>query len=333
MEGALQLGIAPTRSYIERVGGRQLLNVDLELRSGADRPYRLTAIELDVRDGDRLVLRRIVDGHGLRAPIESIPMRDLEPGGALCVFNPFHTFGADLALVRLRFRCRLEGADGSAVAVEDEIAPVRYQQLAELRLPLRGGVFVAAGHDFLSPHRRVDRFHPAAAAVGLTSNSARYADDLSIAADDGSLFERDGRAPSDWHGYGEAVYAPADGRVATALGDVPDGIDEQGRAVGVDHETPLAAVFGNQLIIDHGGDEFSVLGHLLRGSVTHRAGDEVRRGERVGAIGFSGDTDFAHLHYQLQDGPNPANAEGLPASFTEAGSARPLEPGAFLSLR
>jgi hypothetical protein len=41
-------------------------------------------------------------------------------------------------------------------------------------------------------------------------------------------------------------------------------------------------------------------------------------------MGLSGNTDYVHIHYQLQDGPDARTADGLPFRFAGLG---PLEPG------
>lgn len=46
-------------------------------------------------------------------------------------------------------------------------------------------------------------------------------------------------------------------------------------------------------------------------------GDEVKRGDRLGACGNPGSSTEPHLHYQLQDHPNFFLATGLPPTFTD----------------
>lgn len=57
-------------------------------------------------------------------------------------------------------------------------------------------------------------------------------------------------------------------------------------------------------------------GHLRAGSVTLRTGDRVTRGDRLGEIGFSGDTGFhVHVHYHLASGADLFGTRALPAQF------------------
>ena len=52
------------------------------------------------------------------------------------------------------------------------------------------------------------------------------------------------------------------------------------------------------------------------GSVKVKAGDRVARGQEIGALGFSGDAIFPHLHYVLMEGADEGKSWGLPAYFT-----------------
>jgi hypothetical protein len=55
--------------------------------------------------------------------------------------------------------------------------------------------------------------------------------------------------------------------------------------------------------------------HLQRNSVTVKAGQAVRRGQVIGRLGNSGNTNAAHLHFNITDDPSPEAAQGLPFVF------------------
>jgi murein DD-endopeptidase MepM/ murein hydrolase activator NlpD len=57
---------------------------------------------------------------------------------------------------------------------------------------------------------------------------------------------------------------------------------------------------GNGVRIDHGGGWHTQYCHMKRGSVLVRAGDLVRSGDRIGAVGLSGLTEFPHLHITVE---------------------------------
>jgi murein DD-endopeptidase MepM/ murein hydrolase activator NlpD len=57
---------------------------------------------------------------------------------------------------------------------------------------------------------------------------------------------------------------------------------------------------GNGVRIDHGGGWHSQYCHLKKGSVSVKSGDLVRSGDRIGAVGLSGLTEFPHLHITVE---------------------------------
>ena len=59
---------------------------------------------------------------------------------------------------------------------------------------------------------------------------------------------------------------------------------------------------GNGVVIEHGDGWVTQYCHLRRGSVGVKAGDKVARGAPLGFVGLSGDTEFAHLHFEVRHG-------------------------------
>ncbi|MEM1370611.1 MAG: M23 family metallopeptidase [Pseudomonadota bacterium] len=57
---------------------------------------------------------------------------------------------------------------------------------------------------------------------------------------------------------------------------------------------------GNGVVLDHGNGWETQYCHLKRGSVRVKRGDRVRRGQRLGAIGTSGLSQFAHLEFAVR---------------------------------
>lgn len=332
MSNETSLSVLPATVYAEELDGTLVINFDLELVNGGDASFTLAAIHyLGLDEDGAVVLRRTVDEHGLRPGIEVIPERAVPPHGKTVVFNPLYGFRASLGLTRFELRCELTDEKGETISLEAEVRPVVHVPQAALSLPMTGRVLVANGHDFLSPHRRIDPTHPVAAQFGLRANSGRFADDFSLVDSNGSLFSGDGRNVSDWFGFGAPVRAPAAGRVLAAVGDVADNVlTPTGVDFGEPSSDPAALIFGNHVLIDHGHGEHSLLGHLECGSLSLAPGDEVEARQPIGRVGLSGNTDFVHLHYQLQDGPDVRTADGLPTRFAEIG---PLEPGVIVESR
>jgi murein DD-endopeptidase MepM/ murein hydrolase activator NlpD len=58
-------------------------------------------------------------------------------------------------------------------------------------------------------------------------------------------------------------------------------------------------------VVDHGGGLQTYYAHLSRFYV--HAGEEVRRGEIVGAVGSTGRVTAPHLHYEVRIGGAPVN--------------------------
>ena len=127
-----------------------------------------------------------------------------------------------------------------------------------------------------------------------------------------------GRRNADWFGYAEPVLAVADARVAAVVDSIPDNTPgENSRAVAM----TVGTVLGNYVILDLGAQNgamhrYALYGHLKPGSVGVRIGDTVSRGQVLGAIGNSGNSDGPHLHFHVTEAPDAATAplrgEGVP---------------------
>jgi murein DD-endopeptidase MepM/ murein hydrolase activator NlpD len=63
--------------------------------------------------------------------------------------------------------------------------------------------------------------------------------------------------------------------------------------------------YGRLVVVDHGGGFQTYYAHLSRFYVN--AGQEIRRGDIVGAVGSSGKVTAPHLHYEVRIGGAPVN--------------------------
>jgi len=126
-----------------------------------------------------------------------------------------------------------------------------------------------------------------------------------------------GRRNEDWYGYGESVVAVADAQVAAVIDGIPDNTPgENSRAVAM----TVGTVLGNYVLLDLGGvagpHRYALYGHLKPGSVQVRPGDHVTRGQVLGVIGNSGNSDGPHLHFHVTEAPDaaaaPLRGEGVP---------------------
>ena len=95
---------------------------------------------------------------------------------------------------------------------------------------------------------------------------------------------------------GVAVIAAADGVVRGVRDEMPD--------TGLTPDTASALEgreCGNGIVIDHGDGWISQYCHLKRGSVSVQKGQGIKEGQPLGLIGFSGRTEFPHLHFAVRN--------------------------------
>ncbi|XVH32481.1 M23 family metallopeptidase [Haloferacaceae archaeon DSL9] len=188
--------------------------------------------------------------------------------------------------------------------------PERYETDIRYRLPF-DGTWTVLGGGLGEEHSH---------SWGLLTQ--RYAYDFVITDDRGRTHRGDGTALEDYHCYGEPVLAPADGTVVDVRNAHRDCPHPGGW---LDWRT--TDIRGNYVTIEHAPDEYSVLAHLVPGSIPVAVGDEVTRGQRVGRCGNSGNSTEPHLHFHLQDTPDFIRSMGLPVRFD--GVAAATGTGAF----
>jgi Peptidase family M23 len=118
------------------------------------------------------------------------------------------------------------------------------------------------------------------------------------------------REPKRYAIYGTDVLAPCAGRVASAVGHVPD------QPV---PEADRAHMAGNHVVLEC-GEVRVVMAHLMPGSLAVSAGAEAAVGDRIGAVGNSGNTAQPHLHLHVQKGGTAETPlSGEPRWFTVRG--------------
>jgi murein DD-endopeptidase MepM/ murein hydrolase activator NlpD len=157
-----------------------------------------------------------------------------------------------------------------------------------------------------------------------------FAYDIAAFGADNRTYRGDGQRFEDYYAYGAPVLAAGDGVVASVVADQPElpealrrpgeSFDAYGDRMGALQMKLIgqgeAAIGGNAVIIDHGDGEFSLYAHLKPGSITVKPGDRVKAGQRIGALGASGNVTEPHLHFQVCDGPSPLHCAGIPLAFT-----------------
>jgi hypothetical protein len=316
----LQMKIKPEPVYIEMGGYAQFLNFDILLENDGEEDLSFEKIVARfLNSKGELILRKFLDRNGMVPSLDLIGKTKFEKGSKMAIFNPFHTFDPGLDVRTIHYEFVFLDEHGIEKKLETFIQPVKYKVKTDLVLPLNGKLLVYDAHDYLAHHRRVDLSHPMLVMLGIQSNFVRYAIDFSFLDEQDQLFKADGKNEKDWHAWGAPVFAPGSGTVVFAQNEVPENtmgypyaFDELPDA---DHRPELS--MGNCVVIDHGNGEFSWLVHLRIGSVLVKAGDEVKQGQEMGKIGFSGDSgSFVHLHYNMTSGFNFKSVEGLPVRFS-----------------
>lgn len=310
----MNITVTPKQLLIENTKAGQSLSFDFILKNPSARKVELTNLRLSVFDSsDRLILQKYA-GSGLDAAFPGNPT--IDANGKLLILNPFHAFSSGLALARLTydFVFREDAKDAREFSVQVTVEPRPFRPKTELIIPVRGRALVYEGHDFYAHHRRVDLTNPVVAQLGVTTNPTRYAYDFCIVDDKGALFRNRGENDEDWLGFGAPVLAPGNGVVKETRNGVDDNVLGKKmfdfRLVFQD----IKAFYGNYVILDHQNGEYSLLLHLKKGSVRVKPGDRVRQGQELAQMGISGDSEFVHVHYQLQNATE-INNETLPPYF------------------
>ena len=302
-----------------RAAGRIILVYELHVVNVGTRPLRIARLE--VRDGNHPDARPVATY--ARTEIER-NVKLIAPRGApapttlslntRAVVYLWLGFDSSTA-VPTALTHRVTFADGDSI--DGAWVSVRAATDLVLGSPVGAGDWwVALGPSNTSEHRR------AVIRVGddtVPHLAQRFAIDW-VRMDARGEYARDhrGRRNTDWYGYGESVFAVADARVVEVVDSIPDNTPGEGsRAVPM----RVATVLGNYVLLDLGpasdaAHRYALYGHLKPGTLRVRVGDVVRRGQVLGAIGNSGNSDGPHLHFHVTESADAAAAalrgEGVP---------------------
>lgn len=139
----------------------------------------------------------------------------------------------------------------------------------------------------------------------------RYALDLVKIGSDGRPWRGNGRDAAANYAWDAPVYAPDEGVVVEARGDLPD------NPVGVKDEVNLR---GNYVLLERADGTLILLAHLRQGSLRVRVGDRVGAGQLLGRVGNSGRSSEPHLHLGVMR-PEGGRLVGVPFGLAD------VEPG------
>lgn len=172
--------------------------------------------------------------------------------------------------------------------------------------PLKGGSWVAVySPDWVRGHRRV--IYTTAVERHIPG---RYAIDFIRLNDKAQFAVSNSDSVRNWLGYDAPVLAVADGVVASVRTTFSESATLSG------HKQPGAAdATGNYISLQIGEHQFVFYEHLKPGSITVKPGQQVKRGDIIAALGFTGQSTGPHLHFHVADVDSPLGAEGIPFVF------------------
>lgn len=142
---------------------------------------------------------------------------------------------------------------------------------------------------------------------GRFTLAQRFAIDWEQADAQNHLVSGDTRTLTNYTIFGKDVLAVADGTVVAARNDLLEQVPGA-----LPRNLPLDQADGNFVVLDIGGGAYVLFAHMQPGSVTVTAGARVKRGDVLGKVGNTGNSQAPHLHLHVMDGPSPLLAKGLP---------------------
>jgi murein DD-endopeptidase MepM/ murein hydrolase activator NlpD len=236
--------------------------------------------------------------------------RTLMPGAALVLPHQYLAYRGPAERLRVTVHI-VDTADRAT----GELAIRNGQAPGAFRFPLQGRWFVGAGATPHSHHRWVV--------------AEEFALDIVRIGEGGKTFLGDGTRMQDYHAYGAAVLASADGEVVKVLDGQPDNVtmlrrageplaDYQQRLRAGQDELMAAgadAITGNHIVLKHADGIYSAYAHLKPGSLKVAVGARVTAGQPIAELGGSGNSTEPHLHFHLCDGVEALHCSGMPVAF------------------
>jgi len=198
------------------------------------------------------------------------------------------------------------GTPAAEAILEDFPVPVSQEAAPLLRSPFDGGVWAGDGIGNDTPHRR-----SLFAIDGGVHQPERFAIDWVKVGPNGDAHHGTARN-EDWWGYGEPLYAVADGEVTQVVSDIPENVPRVLPA-----QITLDNIAGNYVVLRIAPNRYVTYAHLKTGSIVVRPHQRLRRGALIGRLGNSGNTTGPHLHLQVTDRDSVLRSEGVPFIFDE----------------
>jgi hypothetical protein len=293
---------------VMQTGGTWTLAYEIEVANVTNVP--MTIAQVDVRDSARDEVVATLAG-------DVISENLLRPGGAKTA--TLDAGQAGVLLVNLSFAHRdevpaqldhhlvvtkTEPSANLPALIAAQVAPtaIDASDVRVIAPPLRGRRWVAAASCCDSYHRRA-----VLPVNGRRAVAQRFAIDWMQLDAQGRMASGDPARNESYPQYGAEVFAVAAGTVVHVVDGMPDGTPGSFPAA-----VTLQTADGNSVIMDLGDGVFALYAHLQPGSIRVRRGDRVDRGQVLGLLGNSGNSDAPHLHFHLMDAPSALGANGVP---------------------
>jgi peptidase M23-like protein len=210
------------------------------------------------------------------------------------------------------FVMTVASGEGQTSTIEYDGVPVKVHSRAKAVVvapPLKGSGWVV-GNGCCAP---INAHRGATLSVNGTADAAeRFAIDFVQLGPNSSLVQGDATKNESFGYYGDEIYAAAAGKVVAIQDDQPTqlpGVLPPGQTV--------QTAGGNYVVVDIGKGRYAFYAHMQPGSLEVKLGDAVKTGQVLGLLGNTGNTDGAHLHFHIMDGPSPLLSNGLPFVFTQ----------------
>lgn len=185
-------------------------------------------------------------------------------------------------------------------------ARVAKQKPVVLSPPLRGSKWVAVnGCCSMNPHRGATL-----AIDGTVRVPERFAIDFVQLNGQDRLFSGLKEDLFSYGYYRAPVLAAAPGRVVGVKRNLREQIPGS-----LPPDATIQMAGGNYVVVDIGKGRYAFYAHLATGTLRVRKGQRVKRGQVLGLLGNTGNTDGPHLHFHVMNSPSPLQSSGLPFVF------------------
>jgi hypothetical protein len=200
-----------------------------------------------------------------------------------------------------------EGQGQQAFTAVDHPRLVNCKPIPVLSGPLQGKGWVDGNGccRIIGPHRFVIN-----SINGELHATEEFAIDWIRLGPDNRAYHDDARNVHNWYDYNAPVVSASEGRVVEVRDDLKDEIPGK-NPVGL----PLDEIAGNHVIVMLSEGIFVEYDHLVPGSAAVAQGDFVQKGQLLGRLGNSGNSDAPHLHFQIMNRPSILDGWAVPFVF------------------